>query len=133
MSIHKDNSWLELAKDKSVKIVAPLLKFLDPKYRYKVIFMNRDLTEIVKSQQKMIGKDPNTLPTRLFEAYKKHLNVVETWKTKEPGVELIYVNYKDAINNTNEVINKVASFVGIAMNKEEMAKCVDKVLYRNKA
>ncbi len=38
MSIFKDNTWLNLAQNKSVKIVAPLLEFLDPKYRYKVIF-----------------------------------------------------------------------------------------------
>jgi len=132
MSIHKDNLWLDKAKDKSVKVVAPLLKFLDPKYRYKVIFMNRDLTEIVKSQQKMIGKDPETLPTRLLNAYKKHLNQVEIWKDREPGVELIYLNYKDVLNNTEESLEKVVSFIGVEMNKDQMASCVDKSLYRNK-
>lgn len=133
MSIHKDRSWLELAQDKSVKVVAPLLKFLDPKYRYKVIFMNRDLTEIVRSQQKMIGKDPEALPLRLFESYKKQLSIVETWKNKEPGVELVYVNYVDALNNTEEVVDKVKSFIGVEMSKKEMIKCIDKSLYRNKS
>ncbi len=132
MSIHKDNSWLELAQDKSVKVVAPLLKFLSPKYRYKVIFMNRDLTEIVKSQQKMRGKDPDALPLRLFEAYKRQLSLVETWKNKEPGVELIYIDYKDALNNTNTVVNKVVSFIDVSMNTKQMSACVDKSLYRNK-
>ncbi|WP_084205827.1 alkaline phosphatase family protein [Psychroserpens mesophilus] len=133
MALHKDNSWLGLAKNKSVKVVAPLLKFLDPQYRYKVIFMNRDLDEIVKSQQKMIGKDPEVLPTRLFDAYKKHLNQVEVWKDKEPGVELIYINYKDVLENSSEALEKVTSFIGVEMNKNEMAKCVDKALYRNKS
>jgi predicted AlkP superfamily phosphohydrolase/phosphomutase/tetratricopeptide (TPR) repeat protein len=133
MSIHKNNSWLKLAKNKSVKVVAPLLKFLDPKYRYKVIFMNRDLTEIVRSQQKMIGKDIEVLPLRLFESYKKHLNQVETWKNKEPGVELIYVNFKDALINTEDVVNKVTSFIDISMDIEQMRDCVDKSLYRNKS
>jgi hypothetical protein len=132
MSIHKDNKWLNLAQNKSVKIVAPLLKFLDPKYRYKVIFMNRDLYEVVKSQQKMIGKDPETLPTGLFESYKKHLNQVEGWKDREPGVELIYLEYNDLLNNTNEAISKVKSFIGMEMDSEAMANCVDKSLYRNK-
>lgn len=132
MSIHKDNSWLHLAKDKSIKIVAPLLKFLSPKYRYKVIFMNRDLTEVVKSQQKMIGKDPDTLPVKLFDAYTKHLNQVETWKDKEPGVELIYLDYKDVMNNTDEVVDKVSKFIGLTLNKEAMKSCVDKSLYRTK-
>ncbi len=132
MSLHKDNSWLHLAKDKTVKVVAPLLKFLDPKYRYKIIFMNRDLTEVVKSQQKMIGRDPETLPLNLFDAYSKQLNKVEFWKNNEPGVELIYINYTDVLNNTNEAISKIISFVGVEMNREAMASCVDKSLYRNK-
>jgi tetratricopeptide (TPR) repeat protein len=132
MSIHKDNSWLELAKDKSVKVVAPLLKFLDPKYRYKIIFMNRDLTEIIKSQQKMIGKDPETLPMRLFDAYNKQLNQVEMWKNKEPGVELVYLDYKKILNNTDESLNKLISFIGFDMDKKAMTKCVDRSLYRNR-
>jgi tetratricopeptide (TPR) repeat protein len=132
MSIHKDNSWLELAQNKSVKVVAPLLKFLSPKYRYKVIFMNRDLSEIIKSQQKMIGKNTDVLPIKLFEAYEKQLKQVEIWKNKEPSVEIIYLDYKDVLNQTKEVITKVSSFVGLDLNANEMAACVDKTLYRNK-
>lgn len=132
MALHKDNAWLHLGKDKSIKVVAPLLKFLDPKYRYKVIFMNRDLTEVVKSQQKMIGKDPESLPIKLFEAYTKQLSKVESWKDKEPGVELIYLNYKDVLENTEDVMSKIISFIGIDLDKKAMSRCVDKALYRNK-
>ena len=133
MSIHKDNAWLGFAKNKSVKVVAPLLKFLDPKYRYKVIFMNRNLAEIIKSQQKMIGKDPENMPMSLFEAYSKQLKFIETWKSKEPGVELIYLDYKDVLNNTKTVIEKIEAFIGTKLKKEPMSKCVDRTLYRNKA
>lgn len=132
MTLHKDNTWLHLAKDKTIKVVAPLLKFLDPKYRYKVIFMNRDLTEVVKSQQKMIGKDPENLPLNLFDSYSKQLNKVEFWKDKEPGVELIYINYTDVLNNTNDTISKIISFVGMDIDRDAMAACIDKSLYRNK-
>ena len=132
MSIHKDNSWLGEAKNKSVKVVAPLLKFLSPEYRYKVIFMNRDLTEIIKSQQKMVGKNTDILPVKLFEAFNKQLDQVEIWKQKEPGVELMYLNYKDVLDNTDEVINKLSSFIGLDLNASEMISCVDKTLYRNK-
>lgn len=132
MSLHKDNEWLHLAQNKSLKVVAPLLRFLDPQYRYKVIFMNRDLIEVVKSQQKMIGKDPNNLPVKLFDAYSKQLNTVDSWKDREPGVELIYLNYKDVLNDTEVALSKMESFIGVELNKREMAKCVDKSLYRNK-
>ncbi|WP_339634225.1 alkaline phosphatase family protein [Bizionia echini] len=132
MRLHKDNSWLNLAQNKAIKVVAPLLKHLDPKYRYKVIFMNRDLTEVVKSQQKMIGKNPDVLPLNLFEAYNKQLNQVEKWKDKEPGVELIYIDYKDALNKPKEVVTKLTKFIGLDLHVSDMIKCVDKSLYRNK-
>ncbi len=123
---------MELAKDKTVKVVAPLLKFLSPKYRYKVIFMNRNIDEIVKSQQKMIGKDPDTLPVSLINSYKKQLQAVEEWKNRQRGVELIYIDYMEVRNNTDEAINKVVSFIGVDMKKDEMLKCVDRSLYRIK-
>jgi len=132
MSLHKDNTWLGKAKNKSLKVVAPLLKFLNPEYRYKVIFMNRDLTEVIKSQQRMIGKNPEVLPTKLFQAYNKHLKQVEVWKNKEPGVELIYINYKDVIDDALTIAHKVESFIGLELDKQDMMACVDGRLYRNR-
>lgn len=132
MSLHKDNSWMQLAQNKSLKVVAPLLKFLPGELRYKIIFMNRDINEVVKSQQKMIGKDPETLPIQLINAFHNQLEVVNSWKNKEPGVEMIYVNYTDVLNNPNEVIKNLQSFIGVDLNTQEMEKCIDKSLYRNK-
>lgn len=131
-SIHKDNSWLDQAKDKSVKIVAPLLKHLDFKYRYKIIFMKRNLDEIIKSQQKMIGKNPDIFPVSLYNAFRKQLESIEIWKNKEPGVELIYIDYKDVLDHPNVAIDKIQSFLGIDLKKNEMEKCIDISLYRNK-
>ncbi len=132
MSIHKDNTWLDKAQNKSIKIVAPLLKFLDPQYRYKIIFMNRDLNEIIKSQQKMIGKSTDDLPLHLFQAYKKQLKSVEVWKDKEPNIELIYIDYKDLINDASNAVEKIEFFIGLELDKRNMIRCVDKTLYRNK-
>lgn len=132
MSLNRDNTWLYLCKNKVVKVVAPLLKFLDPKYRYKVIFMNRELSEIIKSQQKMIGKNTENLPIQLFSSFTKQLNQVEVWKEREPSVELIYVNYKDVLENPDHTVDTISSFLGVKMNKKAMQKSVDKALYRTK-
>jgi predicted AlkP superfamily phosphohydrolase/phosphomutase/tetratricopeptide (TPR) repeat protein len=129
--LQKNNDWLHLAKGKSVKIVAPLLKFLDPQYRYKVIFMRRNLNEIVTSQQIMIGKDANTLPVALLESYKKTVLSVDNWHRKEPGVEFLYVDYKEVIKNPAEAISKVVEFVNPKLDIEAMKGCVDTKLYRN--
>ncbi len=132
MSLHKDNSWMHKSKDKAVKIVAPLLRHLDFQYRYKIIFMVRDLDEVIKSQQVMIGKNPDTFPVKLYNSYVEQLKTIEKWKEKEPGVELIYIDYKDVLNKPLEMIKKVEDLIGLPLNKNEMAKCIDKSLYRNK-
>lgn len=132
MSIHKNNSWLEKGKNKAIKIVAPLLKYIDPQYRYKIIFMVRDLDEVIKSQQKMIGKDPNVFPVRLYNSYKKQLEAIEVWKNLEPGVEIIYVDYKDILEDPESIVDKISSYIGLELNEKEMIQCVDKSLYRNK-
>lgn len=134
MNIHKDNSWLSEAKNKSVKVVAPLLKYLDTKYRYKIIFMTRDLNEVVKSQQIMRGKDPETMPLRLMDSYQNLLKGVKIWKDREPGVEMIYVDYKDALETPEDVVNKVVEFIGKdTLDTQAMVSCVDQKLYRNRS
>ncbi|MEQ9351200.1 MAG: alkaline phosphatase family protein [Vicingaceae bacterium] len=52
----RNRQLLADAKDKVVKVVAPQLKFLMPKFKYKVIFMDRKVEEVVASQHKMSGK-----------------------------------------------------------------------------
>ena len=133
MNIHKDNTWLEIAKNKSIKIVAPLLKYLDTQYRYKIIFMTRDLNEVIKSQQVMKGKDPNTLSLKLLESYHQLLKTVDIWQNSEPGVELIYVDYKDALAKPSLVIDRIVNFIGEDLDKDAMMTCIDKTLYRNRA
>ncbi|PHS68448.1 MAG: hypothetical protein COB12_00945 [Flavobacterium sp.] len=132
MSIQKDNSWLKKAKNKAVKIVAPLLNQIDGKYRYKVIFMTRNLDEIIKSQQKMIGKNPDTFPVKLYNSFRKLLDFINNWKEREPGVEIIYLDYSDVLENPESAIDTIKSFLGVELNESEMVNCIDKSLYRNK-
>ena len=132
MAIHKDNTWLSKAQNKGLKVVAPLLKHLDPKYRYKVIFMNRDLTEILQSQQTMIGKNKDVLPIHLLEAYQKELITIDTWKDNEPYVELLYVNYSDLFTNAKAITQQIHTFLGTPLDTKAMRSCIDATLYRNK-
>ena len=52
-------------------------------------------------------------------------------RAKKHNVES-FVFTKDEFRNTNKVVDKVVSFIGVDMNKNEMENCVDKSLYRNK-
>jgi predicted AlkP superfamily phosphohydrolase/phosphomutase/tetratricopeptide (TPR) repeat protein len=133
MSLYKDNSWLGRGQNKAVKIVAPLLKFLDPKYRYKILFMNRDLNEIIQSQQKMLGKSEDVFPVKIYNEFQKLLVNVNSWNKKEPGVEILFVDHKEIFSNPMAIIDEVEKFIGVNLRKEEMSKVIDVSLYRTKS
>lgn len=132
MSIHKDNSWLGGAQNKTVKIVAPLLGNLDPKYRYKVIFMKRNLHEVIRSQRVMTGKNPEVLPVKLYNAYVKQLENIKIWQEKEPGVEIVYIDYLTLLKDTDHQLEKIKNLIGLDLDFDEMKKAIDPKLYRNR-
>ncbi len=53
---HGDLSWLPRARGKAVKIISFLLTWLPERYDYRVIFMQRDLDEIIASQNRMLAR-----------------------------------------------------------------------------
>lgn len=131
-ALAKDNVWLEEADGKAIKVIAQLLKLLPGRYEYSVVFMLRGMEEIIASQQKMLGKDINSYPLAIVNAYKKDLEKVEAWSKENPNVRILYVNYSDVINNPGMIAQDVNKFLDYRLNVEEMIKAVDPELYRNK-
>lgn len=132
-SIGKDNSWLINAEGKVVKIISNLLQFLPDTYSYKIIFMKRDMIEVLQSQQKMLKKDPGSFPMGLAETFKKQLAKTESWIKGQPEMDVLYVNYKDVIENPEEQSENIISFLGIDLDIESMTNAIDPTLYRNKS
>ena len=56
MAPRRDSSWLGDARGYAVKIVAPLLPALPEGHDYRVVWMNRDLDEVLASQQRMLER-----------------------------------------------------------------------------
>ena len=60
----EDQSWVEGAQGKVVKVISQLLKPLPKEYDYRVIFMRRDMDEILASQNRMLirrGEDADAI------------------------------------------------------------------------
>src|SRR5689334_6667350 len=54
--VKQDASWLPATRGKSFKMVSQLLYDLPPGERYRIIFMERDLDEVLVSQEKMLQR-----------------------------------------------------------------------------
>src|SRR5215210_2604024 len=75
-----DTAWLADARGKAVKIISFLLTYLPESYDYAVVFMHRDLGEIIASQNTMLdarGEARGAADDRTRVHYEQHLEQVE--------------------------------------------------------
>src|SRR5262245_44380653 len=72
----KDAGWMSQAEGKALKVVSLLLYHLPPGFEYRVLFMRRDLDEILTSQEKMLarrGESPGPDRATMRRHFERHL------------------------------------------------------------
>ncbi|MDB2657166.1 alkaline phosphatase family protein [Crocinitomicaceae bacterium] len=131
--LHKDNSWLHEAEGKVIKVVAPLLKHLPANFRYKIVFMTRDLDEVLASQDKMLGRVGAKPQEGVRESFEKELQKLDQRMEQEPGFEVIKIAFKDVVENPKEPAKLIAEFLGEDLDIQAMTDQVEAKLYRNRA
>ncbi len=130
-NLGKDKSCLTDAQGKVVKVIAQLLAALDKGYHYRVIFMLRDIHEVLQSQQTMLAKDrPNN--DKLAQTFQQQLHRIQVWLRKQPNIDVIYVKYKDVIQSPLLEIEKLNEFLDKTLDVQKCAEVVDINLYRAK-
>ena len=134
--IEEDQAWLGQARGRVVKMVSALLVHLPPAYHYKVVFMRREMAEILASQCKMLdhlgesrGEVGDAAMARLFA---QHLAQVTDWLETQPNVDLLYVGYNDVLADPETQAERVSHFFGGELDVAAMVDVVDPELYRNR-
>jgi hypothetical protein len=126
-----DNSFLKEAPGKAVKIVAPLPLYLDLKLKYKVVFMRRELDEILRSQEKMLQKDQVSEREKFRTIYEFHLK--KTYRfLMENDIPFIDVNYNALIVDAEKELEKLKDFLNLTTSIQELLEVVRPDLYRNR-
>lgn len=132
-----DKSWLRDCRGKVVKVISFLLKELPDDNWYKVIFMQRDVREVLASQDKMLrhrGEDEGGVDDRaMADHYAGHLRKVGIMLEHKPNFERLDVDYRGTVENPSKQAKRVARFLGRKLDVERMAAAVDAKLYRNRA
>lgn len=132
----EDTSWVAGAQGKGVKVVSSLLQYLPRDLNYEVLFMRRNLEEVVASQNKMLERrdEPSeTEDARMIELYQSHLRRVRAMLRHAPHMRWIDLHYTEVIEEPRRAAERVRDFLGRDMDLDEMAAVVDPELYRNRA
>jgi hypothetical protein len=131
----KDKSWLQQSKGKVVKVISYLLPHLPEDCYYRILFMHRDLHEVMASQNKMLarrGESTDDDAERMIGIWQFHLRKTEFLLQEADNLEVLDVNYNDVLQDPRTQAQRVKRFLGGDHDPEAMAAVVDARLYRNR-
>ncbi len=132
-----DRSWLREARGKAVKVISQLLPELPPENDYKVLFINRNLQEVIASQNKMLLRrgervDP-AADERMRGLFEKHLEKTKSWLDSNKQFEVLELEYSQVIAEPTAHARRIRDFLGHELDVAKMAGVVEASLYRNRA
>lgn len=138
-NLMNDSKWLFEARGKVIKIIAPLLDALPPGLACRVILLERDLDEVLASQERMlVHRDPllATTPERrqmLKDEYLRTLGRVKAMLTRRSGTQLLVIEHRTAISDSLATAERINNFLGGGLDVGKMAAAVEPTLHRNRA
>ncbi len=129
------NQWLYGARGKAVKVISYLLEFLPKDLTYDVIFMEREIHEVLASQKKMLARrnEISTISDEEMEKqYREHLKAVKYWLPRQPNMRVIYVKYDEMVKSPETLAPSLLAFLELPLNAEAMKAVPNPSLYRNR-
>lgn len=133
----EDAAWVADAKGHVVKVVSALLERLPAGPRYRVLFVRRDLREVLASQKRMLerrGEPTDRVPDEQMAAlFRKHLDGVLAKAAAREGMELVVLEHADVLAAPAEASARIDEFLGGGLDRGAMAAAVDASLWRQRA
>ncbi len=133
---NEDKAFVRSARGKVVKVVSSLLQYLPKDNHYKVVFMRRNLREVLASQAKMLerrGEVSDTDDEDMLKMYQAHLDKVAFQLRFRDWFEVLYLDFAEVVGDPETAAKAINDFLGGGLDVEAMAMQVDPGLYRNRA
>ena len=133
----EDTGWLDEARGRVVKVLAELVMKLPADHRYRIVYIERNMDEMIDSQNKMLvrrGEDPDKVSRdELKGVFSKYTVKLKGWLDSQPNVKVLYVNYNEILAEPKKNIGRLYRFFDGKLDRAAMLEAVDKELYRNRA
>ena len=131
-----DTAWVGQAQGQVVKVISALLEHLPPDYRYQVIFMNRNISEVLASQKKMLqrrGEAADKISDEeMANLFAKHVAKTTAWLQQQPNFQALFVDYNQLLADPEPQTHAVNQFLGGILDEARMVSAVNPDLYRNR-
>lgn len=133
--LEKDASWLGEAEGKALKVVSLLLRSLPRRFRYQVVFMDRELGEVLDSQRELLrqlGNEGDEDEARMRHSFERHLARIRAWLETAEHLKTIYCDYNRLLHDTEPVVAEIVSRLDADLDPAPMVSVVDPSLYRQR-
>lgn len=134
--LDKDASWLPRACNKAVKIIYIFLYQLPREHRYKVIFMRRNLEEVVASQKAMLRRRQEAdrmSDERLMDSFRDQLQKLDVWMRRQENFTIQYFDHRDVLTDPATAALSIVRFLGLPLDTDAMIQSVVPSLHRNRS
>lgn len=111
-----------------VKITSYGLKFL-PEGKYQILYMIRNIDEVLASMQKM-GADIDKVRDRRLLGKLNRISL--DWMRNRSDMNYLTIRYPDLIENPQKEMERISDFWGTRFDIQRAIKAVDSNLYRNR-
>lgn len=135
--LRTDHAWLADAVGRAVKVIHLLLPHLPDQPACRVLFMDRDLREVMQSQAQMLarsGKPGGSLPAeRMMALFADQLAGARRWLAGRSSIPVLQLPYARLVAEPLPWARQIDAFLGGGLDVPAMAAAVDPTLHRNRA
>jgi sulfotransferase family protein len=121
-------------------VISWLLTWLPETYDYRVIYMHRDVDEVLDSQHAMlsrlgegerISKDVEDAAA-LRRVYGEHIDQVQRFLARRPCFRTLTVQHRDVLDRPEAEARRIAGFLDRPLDIARMTAAVDPKQYRSR-
>ena len=130
-----DATWVPAAIGKAVKAIYWFLYDFPPRHEYRVVFLRRNLDEVLASQARMLRRrgthDDSGNEARMKLLFEQELHDVDACWLRQTAFTTIDVEYAALVREPLEQARRVEQFLGGGLDTQAMSAAVDPGLYRS--
>lgn len=131
-ALARSSDWISEAEGKAVKVIAQLVPQLPDGHDYAILFMKRDIDEVLASQAAMLERMalPGGDPALLRRVFERQWEAAKVYAEAQPNMRVLVVDHRDVLEDPARAAREVADFLEVDLDVSAAATVVDPSLHR---
>lgn len=136
--IRDDARFVSEAIGRALKIVVPLVMHVTATVPLRVLFVERDLREVIASQERMLARSGSAEagaidPSRLAAIFERQIAEAKAFLAARSDCALLALEHAALLRDPHAAAASIDDFLGGGLDRGAMAAVVDPALHRQRA